>query len=445
MVPFFIILLFISAFAAVSVYLKAKRKKTYESALELFNSGSCQQAMEIFKNLQDKEPRNKLYGWYIAQCYEYMGNLEMALVEYNRVALGTVFKPPLHENDIHFKIGMVNLKLGNLKKAFNEFSTVVSLDPQYADAYFYLGMISKKRNQLQKAMDYLDKAVHNKREYPQAYLELGIIAYKLNHLSKARKALLQALSQNPEVSEAHYYYGLVLEKEKSFQKSIEEFNLSVSDDRFKFDSYLHLGDIYREMGQDQKARDCFEKALEFGTDNTQALLEAKYKYANYLVQFGEINKALSLWREINTMSPHYKDVETKINIYSEISKSENLTRFITCSKKEFLEIVKKLCRFMDVLVEDYSFGEENFVELKGSFRLGREDIPCIVHAARWTTTVGEIPVRELLERMTESGANKGIFIVTSDFSEKAQVLSTTRPLDLVNRQGLENMLTRVYQ
>lgn len=63
---------------------------------------------------------------------------------------------------------------------------------------------------------------------------------------------------------------------------------------------------------------------------------------------------------------------------------------------------------------------------------------------RWTNPVGEIPVRELLDRMAEEGATKGIFITSSRFSEKAQDLSKIRPLLLVEREQLETMLSKVY-
>ena len=87
---------------------------------------------------------------------------------------------------------------------------------------------------------------------------------------------------------------------------------------------------------------------------------------------------------------------------------------------------------------------EDFVEFTGGMRQGREDVTVIVHFARWTSQVGEIPVRDLLERMTEENAAKGYFITTSLFSAKAMKHAKVRPINLIDRHKLEEMLMKVY-
>jgi hypothetical protein len=170
----------------------------------------------------------------------------------------------------------------------------------------------------------------------------------------------------------------------------------------------------------------------------------KYDYANYLVGGGELNRALTLWKEVHAAAPDYKDTAEKIEIYGEVGRSEHLTRLMTSPKKDFLAAGLSLCRQLRIQVEKHKFGKENFVELIGGMRQGREDAAVVVHFARWTSQVGEIPVRELLERMTEENATKGYFITTSLFSAKALKHAKVRPINLIDRQKLEEMLTKIY-
>ena len=95
-------------------------------------------------------------------------------------------------------------------------------------------------------------------------------------------------------------------------------------------------------------------------------------------------------------------------------------------------------------MERYNFKRDDFLEFIGISRSKGTDFACVLHLVRWTNTVGEIPVRELLDRMVEEGAAKGIFVTASSFSEKAQDLAKIRPLLLLERDRLETMLSKVY-
>jgi len=438
-----VIPLIIAAFA-----IRAQTRSKLEKALKLFDDGEYERALSIFNELSKKNPGSRSYNWYRGLCYEKLGNLEMALVEFNNAAFSTTFRPPLNEAEIHKKIARINLNLGNDKKAESEFLLITTLDSadseEKAGAYYYLGIISRNRNELQKGVDYFTHAIQLKPNFPQAYLELGKLNFQLTHLEAARKALMKAVSDDPDLVEAHFYYGIMLEKDRSFKKSIEEFEIAMQDNRFKFSSYFHLGLIHMELFDRELAFDFFEKALEQTTPDQQELLDLKYRYANFLVDAGNINRAIELWNEIQSAQPGYKDTESKLRIYTEVSRSANLSRFITSSKQEFLETGRALCGLLHVNIEDYRFGEENFIEFKGALAAGGVERMCIVHLVRWTNQVGEIPVRELLERMTEENASRGIFITSSQYSEKALGLSNIRPIELIARERLERMLTKVY-
>jgi tetratricopeptide (TPR) repeat protein len=422
----------------------SQSKKKFEKAESLFNNEKYEEALSAFQELYGKDTNNKIYNWYMGQCHENLGDYELALVEYNRAALSTLFLPPLNEVDIHMRMAMVNLNLGNNEKAAGEFQMVTTMDPKNSEAYYCLGVISKNKGELQNGAEYFEKAVRLKNEFPEAYLEHGRINYLLNHTDKARRSLLKAITQNPDLSEAHYYYGLIMEKDKVYHKSIEEFNLALQDERFKFDAYVHLGSIHMALEDQETAFNFFETALEIGTNNLEALVDAKYSYADHLVLSGDLNKAMKLWEEINEVKPRYRDVENKLQVFEEISKSKNLTRFVTSPKQEFFQTGRKLCKLINVKIERGDFRKEDFLEFIGTHKIGRDVIPCVLHLTRWTNNVGEIPVRELLGRVVEEGATKGIFISASHYSDKARDLSKIRPLELIEREKIEQLLFQIY-
>jgi len=448
MVAIIITVLIIVPLIIAAFVIRAQTRSKLEKGLKLIEDGYCERALVIFNELSKKNPGNRSYNWYRGLCYEKLGNFEMALVEFNNAAFSTTFRPPLNEVEIHKKIAHININLGNDKKAENEFLLITTLESaapeENAEAYYYLGIISRNRDELQKGVEYFTHAIQLRPKFAFAYLELGKLNFQLTHFEAARKALMKAVSEDPDLVEAHYYYGILLEKDRSFKKSIEEFEAALQEERFKFSSYFHLGLIHMELFDRELAFDFFEKALELGTPDQQELLDLKYRYANFLVDSGNINGAIELWNQIQSAQADYKDTESKLRIYTEVSKSTNLSRFITSPKQEFLETGRALCGLLHMNIEDYRFGEENFIEFKGMLSAGRGERMCIVHVARWTNQVGEIPIRELLERMAEENATRGIFITSSKYSEKAMELSNIRPIELIARERLERMLTKAY-
>ncbi|MFW6180647.1 MAG: tetratricopeptide repeat protein [Spirochaetota bacterium] len=444
MITLAVVLFVIVIVLGLGVYRMAQKKNRLDHARDLLEQEEYEKALGQFKELAAREPTRPLYHYYLALCYEKMQQYELALVELNKVALSTTFEPPLEEPEVHFRIARLHLTLGNERQAAQEFSTAATLDPQNADAHYYLGIIARNAEELQKSLEHFSNAVTHRQEFPRAHLELGKASYRLTHFERARKALQKALSQDPSLSEAHFYYGLLLEKDRSFAKAIEELQRSMQDERFAFPAAAHLASVYLELGDTEQAFKYFDQALETGTEDQPSLLEVKYRYANRLVDAGELHRALALWEEIRAAQAGFKDVEEKLRIYGRISTSDNLTRLVTAGKSEFVETGRELCRQLHVRVEKQNLGKENFVEYLGNFTSGISDRPCMVHFARWTVQVGEIPVRELLERMAEENAGKGYFITTSGFTEKALSLARIRPIELIDRDRLEQMLQAVY-
>jgi tetratricopeptide (TPR) repeat protein len=444
MILLLIIVLMLTFGMVVAFLVSAQRKSRMDRALALLKSGDYAEALKSLTELYKRSSNDKTLNWYLGLCHENLGNLELALVEYNKVSLSTVFLPPLNEAEVHERIALINLKLGNTERAAQEFRIVAALDQNNANALFHLGIIERDTGETQQAITTLGKAIKIDDNFLQAHLELGKLNFSLNYLERAKRSLRRCIQLEPSLAEAHYYFGLTLEKLRNFKDSIEELQKALQDAAFAFDCHVHLGNIYLELANTTQAFENFEKALTIGTDDVKKLVEMKYNYATHLVQSGDLKGALKLWKEVQALAPEYRDTVEKIEIYSEVGRSENLTRLLTSSKQDYLAVGLSLCRLLRIHVESHRYGKENFVEFKGSMRQGREDVTVIVHFARWTSQVGEIPIRELLEKMNEENAARGFFITTSMFSAKAQKHAKVRPLSLIDREKLEEMLTKVY-
>ncbi len=444
MIAFFIVPLLIVLFLLVITVLRFFNKKQFERAIELINKGDYEAAIHALREIQKKSPENRVLNWYLGVCYEKLGKLDLALSEYNKVASGLRFDPPLNEETVHERIAILSFKLGNITRALKEFQIVSQINEKNADSLYYQGLIYKKKGELRKSQEVLEKAIAIRDDFYQAKLELGIVNYELKHFDAARRILSDVIKKQPDNFDAHYYYALSLEETRMYDRAIEEFGIASQAVNFRFQCYVHIANIYLSIGKREEAHQYFDRAIQTGRGEPLAILDVKYRYANSLITTGEIEKALKLWKEIKEVMPGYLDVDQKISIYSEIIRSDALTKFMVTNKMDFLELGKKISRAIGVEVERNTVLKDDFLEFVGGYKIGNDEIPCIVNIVKWTNPVGDIPVRELLERMSEEGVSKGIFVSPSSFTEKAEELSRIRPIDLISRKELEGILKRIF-
>ena len=137
---------------------------------------------------------------------------------------------------IQFQLGAIHERLGQLARAESVFKEIIVRNPEHAGALNYLGyMLAERGVRLLEALDYIQEAVdidpHN-----GAYLDsLGWVYFKLKELDKAEVNLIQASQLNDGDSTI----------------------------------YDHLGDLYRERSQYEKAKNYYEQSISFSAEKEE--------------------------------------------------------------------------------------------------------------------------------------------------------------------------------
>jgi restriction endonuclease Mrr len=62
---------------------------------------------------------------------------------------------------------------------------------------------------------------------------------------------------------------------------------------------------------------------------------------------------------------------------------------------------------------------------------------------RITQPIGELTLRELQEDMKKNGAQRGMIITTSTFAPSANEYASTRPIDLIDKKKLTDILRNI--
>lgn len=89
-------------------------------------------------------------------------------------------------------------------------------------------------------------------------------------LLKRRQLFEEAVRQCPENAALHFDYGYTLERLRRYHEALEQYGLTVRLDPELAKAYFNMGDVYRLLGEEEKARTMYEKGLALEPGNTRA-------------------------------------------------------------------------------------------------------------------------------------------------------------------------------
>ena len=144
------------------------------------------------------------------------------------------------------------------------------------------------------------------------------------NFKSAQESYKQTLEQEPENLEAIYGLGIICQYEEKYEDAKNYFERALSfygENGTILNSY---GVVVANLGDNESARDSFEKAIQIDPD----FLDAKKNLAEIYIATKEYDKGIGTYQDI--LKQHGDDVESLLNVgrlYYEIGDVDS-TRFI---------------------------------------------------------------------------------------------------------------------
>ena len=203
--------------------------------------------------------------------------------------------------------------------------------PKTEEALLEKANILLSRKNIPGAEQYADKALAVKPDYPECFLVKGDIEYEKGNKLKAkeyykktnssiyanRKDRLFASAEILEIEkeigneeEVKYYEAILLRfdgKNDEALGMLENLRLSSGEDR----KYAVMGIIYRNKGEDRKAIECIEKAIEINPNEAGHY----YKKGLYLEGLEEYESAKECYEKAVEINPEYIPAKKELQNY----------------------------------------------------------------------------------------------------------------------------------
>lgn len=255
----FVLLLPVAAFPS-----QVTKPSSLDDAEALLGQGKYQEAIRLLAEYVGEQPLEPRGYVLLGRAYSESGQREKAAESLRRaVALAPTSVAA------HINLGVQEALLGNSDSAKREFQRVLQLDPAKKEALFNLGKLSYNDGEFARASEYFQRYLLRGPE-KSALVYLLRSALKLNDGATAEKTQQKLAELAPQDAALHAQIAcwLAESRERDSDAAQKEFELVVSLAP-EAPVYARLGQCYRRAGDQAKARNAYEKAIESAPDQEQ--------------------------------------------------------------------------------------------------------------------------------------------------------------------------------
>ncbi len=246
----------------------------------IFSSGRMYQelgkykiAIEYYRKTIEKKPDwHSPYVWlafiYLDQNRYTEGrkNLEIALKLHSKSP-----KSLLGMARIHFLYGELNLSEEFYNKAIEIYDEETRKKDVSSETYINFGDLYFYKMDIDMAIDKYKKALEIKEEYATAMLRLGKSLIVKGEIGDAELQLTSLSVYNAEFPELYLYLGDIYRMKGLLKDSVEYYRKVIRlNPDWVYRAYENLGDLYREINEENLSIKCYNRAEELKPGNLSA-------------------------------------------------------------------------------------------------------------------------------------------------------------------------------
>jgi tetratricopeptide (TPR) repeat protein len=325
------------------------------------------------------------------------------------------------------------------------------MEPNNAENFFQAGRIYELQNRYDIALGFMQKAAMLDKKHAKAHAEIGLMMYRTKQLEGAKKEIDIAIKLSPETYSSYYYLGKILKDQKDLNSAIKAFEKAQRDPEVRMKALIEHGSCFMVANRYDNAALDFQRAIELDKNNSNPeTLFARYFLGLCYEKSRKIDDAIKQWEEIYKRNKNFRDVASKLQEYKDLQANDYLKDYLTCSNDEFPDICKNAAEKglnLQVLscdlkkwgcqITGINKGDDSWMNVRKQVLL--------IRFFRNPEPIEDAPVREAVDLLKTMNAVKAFLFTSSSFSQAAKHFAENRPVELVEKQKLEAVLSKAGQ
>lgn len=346
--------------------------------------------------------------------------------------------------EVKLRHGVCAANLSKYPEAAKSLLEARKLNPDVFDVNFYLGKVLVEQKEFDKAIPLLKKAITINNDVPECYGMIGKAYYLSKKYKESLPYLRKALDSNPEDKELLFSMADALNESGTPDRAIKVFMHLRPDPVYGAQSCLAAGVYHTRCNQNDLAIKDFEIGIKHENAPLDLALNIKYRLAQCYIKANNMTAGLSLLKNIQLVSPNYKDVPSLITKYQELNQNSNLRTYMIGTSNEFVALCRKIAssffkksrtKVIDINVS------ADYAELLTEVSTDKWQDIISFRFYRTTGSTGELYVRDFHAKIRDEKAGRGICFTAGTFSDEARKYIEGRPIDLIEKSQLSKILS----
>ena len=191
----------------------------------------------------------------------------------------------------------------------------------------------------------------------------------------------------------------------------------------------------------------FQRAIDLDKQNVNSdTLYARYFLASCYEKNRKLDAAIDQWEAIYNRNKNFKDVQAKLAEYMDLNANDFLKDYLTCSNEKFNDVCKKAAesgmKMQIISNEQKKWGcEITAVDKKDESWMNVKKLVSLLRFYRQSEPIEENVIVETIDALRKTNSVKAYIFSPSGFSLSAKRYIENRPVELVDKQKLEQILS----
>lgn len=344
------------------------------------------------------------------------------------------------------RFGVCAFKVEKYDDAFQGLTTALKNDPKIFEANLYLGETLYNKKDYEKAILCLKRALVSKPDHTEGIKYLAYSLYQSKKYRESLPFLKKVVDNDPTDKEALFYMASAMEEAGLGDKALKIFMHLRPDPVYGAQSCLVAGSYHDKVKEYPKAIQDYEIALKLENVPPETKLSVFYKISQSYLAMHNIAKALYYLKQIQAITPNYKDVNQLVNRYQELNQNSNLQAYLMSGTSDFVALCRKFVvgyyQGSFVRIEDVSVAAES-IEILCSVEGGKWEDTQLFRFFRSTGAIGELYIRDFHSKMRDIKCDRGFCVTAGSFTEEARKYVDGRPIDLIEKNKLVSILKKI--
>ena len=400
-------------------------------------------AISLAKDILSRDKNNIEAHFYLAEAYYNQGKNELALIEYKIVEKSGNYHD-IEEKKLRERLGELFMKINDLDEALKEYVLLIKNYPDEYLYYYFAGQLFEKKELVTQAIKFYANSIKLNQSYIPALQNLGILLFNNKNYSEADKYLQTAVNKEPNNYKGFFYLGLIKKVENNYKVALKYFEQSIKDKELRVRSFMERGIVYMMQRRFDEAIIELDRALKSNEEEDNVKLNIRYVLASCYEQNRNITEAISLWEEIYAIKPNFRDVSEKLSNYQELRVDDRMKDFLTATDIDFIDICKSIVNKMGLNISEMEVISNDIIEFlclesDDKWRNVKKR-PKLILISRSNDPIEELILRKLQDKMKDKGVIRGVVITSSVYTKLAIYFAKERPIELIDKNGLQEIL-----